>query len=311
LLSPPCLAGDIDVIGAGLFKREPNEFAAALDLGPVVELITHRKSLPSVFCLLKNPKPGASKRWPAQAGTGFSRFTVAITTHPQTLFARPPEDANFALMGEAAICLDRSSPGGLAMQLKAAVAACAMLFAVSGAQAGYVFKGNDTGGIISWNPEVAYSYKEIAAIHCWRYNKVASSRASIRSTVTMWDSCARFRAGYDPVKARYYQSLPVIRARGLTVNTADRPMTPAITFLIVLAIGIAAGLVFDRFAGPGWLTRQIAGSTRSVVTSALVGVAGAFVGFNIAVLLGLLGIAALIGAVVGAAVVLWAWRTIR
>jgi uncharacterized membrane protein YeaQ/YmgE (transglycosylase-associated protein family) len=85
-------------------------------------------------------------------------------------------------------------------------------------------------------------------------------------------------------------------------------MTPAITFLIVLAIGIAAGLVFDRFAGPGWLTRQIAGSTRSVVTSALVGVAGAFVGFNIAVLLGL---AALIGAAVGAAVVLWAWRTIR
>jgi len=62
---------------------------------------------------------------------------------------------------------------------------------------------------------------------------------------------------------------------------------------------------------PGWLTRQIAGSTRSVVTSALVGVAGAFIGFNVAALLGLLGIAALIGAVVRAAVVLWAWRTIR
>ena len=84
-------------------------------------------------------------------------------------------------------------------------------------------------------------------------------------------------------------------------------MTPAITFLIVLAIGIAAGLTFDRFAGPGWLTRQIAGSTRSVVTSALVGVAGAFIGFNVAALLGLLSI----GAVVGAAGVLWAWRTIR
>jgi len=78
-------------------------------------------------------------------------------------------------------------------------------------------------------------------------------------------------------------------------------MTPAVTFLIVLAIGIAAGLILDRFAGPGSPTRQIAGSTRSVVTSAFVGVAGAFVGFNIAVLLGLLGIAALIGAVVGAA----------
>jgi uncharacterized membrane protein YeaQ/YmgE (transglycosylase-associated protein family) len=88
-------------------------------------------------------------------------------------------------------------------------------------------------------------------------------------------------------------------------------MTPAVTFLIVVLIGIAAGLIFDRFAGPGWLTRQIAGSTRSIVTSALVGTAGAFIGFNIAALLGLLGIAALIGAVVGAAVVLWAWRTVR
>jgi uncharacterized membrane protein YeaQ/YmgE (transglycosylase-associated protein family) len=88
-------------------------------------------------------------------------------------------------------------------------------------------------------------------------------------------------------------------------------MTPAVTFLIVVLIGIAAGLIFDRFAGPGWLSRQIAGSTRSIVTSALVGIAGAFIGFNIAALLGLLGIGALIGAVVGAAVVLWAWRTVR
>jgi uncharacterized membrane protein YeaQ/YmgE (transglycosylase-associated protein family) len=88
-------------------------------------------------------------------------------------------------------------------------------------------------------------------------------------------------------------------------------MTPIATFLIVLVIGIAGGLIFDRLAGPGWLSRQIAGSTRSTVTSALVGVAGAFVGFNIAAILGLTGIAALIGAVIGAGVVLWAWRTIR
>jgi uncharacterized membrane protein YeaQ/YmgE (transglycosylase-associated protein family) len=88
-------------------------------------------------------------------------------------------------------------------------------------------------------------------------------------------------------------------------------MTPIATFLIVLVIGIAGGLIFDRLAGPGWLTRQIAGSTRSTVTSALVGVAGAFVGFNIAAIFGLTGLAGLIGAVVGAGVVLWAWRTIR
>ena len=80
-------------------------------------------------------------------------------------------------------------------------------------EAGYVFKGNDTGGIISWNPEVAYSYKEIAAIHCWQYNKVAFI-TSIHPVYGDYVGfvCA-FPRGYDPVKARYYQSLPVIRAR--------------------------------------------------------------------------------------------------
>jgi hypothetical protein len=99
------------------------------------------------------------------------------------------------------------------MQLKAAVAACVMLFAISGAQAGYVFKGNDTGGIISWTPEIAYSYKEIAAIHCWQYNKVAFI-TSIHPVYGDYVGfvCA-YPRGYDPVKARYYQFLPLIRAR--------------------------------------------------------------------------------------------------
>jgi len=84
---------------------------------------------------------------------------------------------------------------------------------------------------------------------------------------------------------------------------------PAITFLLVLVIGIAAGVLFDRFAGPGWLTRQISGN-RGIITSALVGVAGAFIGFHIAVLIGLLGLAALLGAVLGALVLLWVWRMV-
>jgi len=37
---------------------------------------------------------------------------------------------------------------------------------------------------------------------------------------------------------------------------------PAITFILVLAIGIIAGLLFDRLAGPSWLARQFSGSTR-------------------------------------------------
>lgn len=88
-------------------------------------------------------------------------------------------------------------------------------------------------------------------------------------------------------------------------------LDPTVTFLIVLVIGIVAGLVFDRVMGPGWLTRQIAGQNRHMLTSALVGIAGAFIGFHVAVLLGLLGLAAIIGAILGALAVLWVWRTVR
>ena len=85
---------------------------------------------------------------------------------------------------------------------------------------------------------------------------------------------------------------------------------PAVTFLLVLAIGVLAGILFDRLAGPSWLARQFSGSTRGIVTSALVGVAGAFVGFHIALLLALGGglLTPLIAAAAGAAVVLFAWR---
>ena len=44
---------------------------------------------------------------------------------------------------------------------------------------------------------------------------------------------------------------------------------PFVTFLVILAIGIAAGFIFHRLAGPSWLSRQIAGETRSLVTGAL------------------------------------------
>jgi len=85
---------------------------------------------------------------------------------------------------------------------------------------------------------------------------------------------------------------------------------PAVTFLLVLVIGVIAGILFDRLAGPSWLARQFSGSTRGIVTSALVGVAGAFVGYHIAILLALGGGIAMsvIAAVVGAAVVLFGWR---
>jgi hypothetical protein len=86
---------------------------------------------------------------------------------------------------------------------------------------------------------------------------------------------------------------------------------PLVTFLIVLVIGVVAGLIFDRIAGPNWFKRQIAGAMPSMVTSALVGVAGAFVGFHLALALKLSADVALVGAAAGAAAVLLGWRTAR
>lgn len=88
-------------------------------------------------------------------------------------------------------------------------------------------------------------------------------------------------------------------------------LTPVTAFLFVLIIGIVCGLAFDRFMGAGWLTRQIAGATRHSVTSALVGIAGAFIGFHLFVILGIVtGIATLLGAIIGALVVLFVWHRI-
>jgi hypothetical protein len=75
---------------------------------------------------------------------------------------------------------------------------------------------------------------------------------------------------------------------------------PVITFLLVLVIGVGAGVLFDRLAGPSWLARQFSGSTRGVVTSALVGVLLLALGGEI--------VAAIVAAALGAAVVLLAWR---
>ena len=48
-----------------------------------------------------------------------------------------------------------------------------------------------------------------------------------------------------------------------------------------------------------------------LVTSALVGTAGSFVGYHLALLIGILGYGALLVAVIGALAVLWGWRTVR
>ncbi|THD61703.1 MAG: transglycosylase [Bradyrhizobium sp.] len=88
-----------------------------------------------------------------------------------------------------------------------------------------------------------------------------------------------------------------------------RANDPFVTFLLVLVIGIVAGILFDRLAGPSWLARQFSGSARGVLTSALVGIAGAFFGYHIAMLaLGGGLLTSIIAAAVGAAAVLLVWR---
>ena len=78
--------------------------------------------------------------------------------------------------------------------------------------------------------------------------------------------------------------------------------------LIVLAIGIAAGLLFNRY-GQTWLSRQFT-TRHSDATAALIGIAGAFIGFHFGVIFGLLPspLMLYIAAAIGALVVLWTWR---
>ena len=63
-----------------------------------------------------------------------------------------------------------------------------------------------------------------------------------------------------------------------------------------------------------WLSKQIAGRNRALVTCALVGIAGSFIGFHLAILLELLkygSIALFIAAAAGAVLVLWGWKAVR
>lgn len=89
---------------------------------------------------------------------------------------------------------------------------------------------------------------------------------------------------------------------------------PAVTFVIVILIGILAGWLMQRMLRRSWLSKQIAGGNRALVTSALVGIAGSFIGFHLALLIGLSSagsIALFICAAIGAALVVWAWQTVR
>ena len=93
-----------------------------------------------------------------------------------------------------------------------------------------------------------------------------------------------------------------------------RGIDPAISFLVIILIVLVAGLIFERALRPGWFSRDVGNERRAMVTMALIGIAGAFLGFHLTILLGLFRtgvLAPYIGAMIGAALVLWCWRLIR
>ena len=46
-----------------------------------------------------------------------------------------------------------------------------------------------------------------------------------------------------------------------------RATDPLVLLVLVVAIGVVAGILFDRLAGPSWLARQFSGSSRGIITS--------------------------------------------
>ena len=79
-------------------------------------------------------------------------------------------------------------------------------------------------------------------------------------------------------------------------------------FLIVLAIGVIAGLVMNRF-GRSWLGRQVADVTGvGDVTYSLVGIAGAFIGYHLGSFVAPSAIVPFVVAIVGSLAVIWLWR---
>jgi uncharacterized membrane protein YeaQ/YmgE (transglycosylase-associated protein family) len=88
-------------------------------------------------------------------------------------------------------------------------------------------------------------------------------------------------------------------------------MNPMLTIAFVLLTGIVVGLGAVRIGPPSWLSHKLAGGPRVELTSALVGIAGAFIGFHIAALFELSTILLLVAGLIGAVLIVSAWRGIR
>ena len=92
------------------------------------------------------------------------------------------------------------------MRCKSVIAAAVALpLLASAAQAGFfgIWGGhsNDTGGIIPWSPDIAYSYREIAAAECARWDKIAVITSVHRVYGDYVGFACVYPRWYDPRKA--------------------------------------------------------------------------------------------------------------
>jgi uncharacterized membrane protein YeaQ/YmgE (transglycosylase-associated protein family) len=119
--------------------------------------------------------------------------------------------------------------------------------------------------------------------------------------------------GQNEIERWWPRNEPELRGN----ESGQQPMTsladPLVVFVMVVLIGIVAGLLAQRFFRSSWISQQIAGRHRGAVTSALVGIAGSFLGIHLGAITKLAGsgIAALVAAAIGAAVVLWGWKALK
>ncbi|MFA5898881.1 MAG: transglycosylase [Hyphomicrobium sp.] len=80
------------------------------------------------------------------------------------------------------------------------------------------------------------------------------------------------------------------------------------TFLLLVVFGAAVGFAMVRY-GNTWIGRQVANASGADITYALVGIAGSFMGFHIAGILGIMSMfLAYLLAVAGAALTVWLWQ---
>src|SRR5207245_11287512 len=74
-------------------------------------------------------------------------------------------------------------------------------FAAGAAGPGPGLTGNDTGGIIQWTPETDHVYKDIAAAHCARWNRLAGITSVHRTYGDYIGFQCIYDRRFDPRKA--------------------------------------------------------------------------------------------------------------